>query len=194
MDLMDLHQSVEQVIQGLQLRGADLFIQIPAEHGAGIDHVVRDAGGGSIGHLGGDAVVLSVFTGQALVVNINLGLELHDVFAAGQLIADVLGQAGFHDFRELGLVDDQDVTQVAFFGTGGIDGVADYLGRDDVQFDVEPILDHLGEPAGLGAVVVGGIIVHIDDEGCFFLSHRADGYQAQEHGNCQQNRQEPFHC
>ena len=89
MHFVDLLQGGQQVVQVLQLRGADLLVQIPAEHGAGIDHVVRDAGGGSIGHLGGDAVVLSVFTGQALVVNVNLGLELHDVFAVHNLVADV---------------------------------------------------------------------------------------------------------
>ena len=143
MDLMDLRQRVQQVIQVRQFRGTDLLVQIPAQHGAGIDHVVRNGGGGSIGHFGGNAVVLSFNAGQALVESVDLRFEDHDVGALRQLVADVLRQARFDDFRELGLVHDQDVTQIALFGAGGVDRVADNLGRDDIQLDVELVLDDL---------------------------------------------------
>ena len=193
MHFMDLHQGGQQVVQGLELRSADLFVQIPAEHRAGVDHFVSQGAGGSIGHFAGDAVVLSFFTGQTLVVHIDLGLELHDVFAVHDLVTDILGQAGINDFRELGLVDDDHVAEVAFLRAGGIDRVANHLGSDDVQFNVELVLNHFGEPARLDAVVVSCIIVEVDGQEFGLLSHRADGHQAQKHGKRQQNRQKPFH-
>ena len=192
MDLVDRLQAIQQVVQVLQLGAAYLGVQIPAEHRGGIDHVIGDGRGRSVGHLGGDAVVHAVLAGQALVVGVDLGLELHDVPALRQLVADIAHKARVQQVGEVLLVHDDQVAQVARLGAGGEHLVAHDLGRDDVQFDVEAVLDDLGKPAGLGAVVVGRRVVDVDDQRRF-LSHRAEQAHGKHHGQHQQDRHKPFH-
>ena len=128
---MDLGQYIQQAIQVLDFRSANGLIQVPAQHRAGVDHVIGQDGGRSIGHLSGDAVVLAVFTGQFLVVDVDLVLEPHEVLATGDLV-DGADQAFRNQRIDLALVNDHDVAQIAFHGAGGVHIIADNLRGDDV--------------------------------------------------------------
>ena len=191
-DFMDRSQRVNQAVQVLDFGSADCLVQIPAQHGAVRNHVVCQGRGRSIGHFGRNAVVLAFFTGQFLVVMINLILEPHEVLFTGDLV-DLTDQASLDQVREFALVNDHDVAQIAFFSAGRVDFLAGNLRGDDVQDDVEAILHNLGKPALLDAMIVGRSVIDGDGDGFFALSHRADGYHAQKQSNRQQNRQKPFH-
>ena len=156
----------DQVLEGIDLRIAHGLVVVPAQIRAeGRLQAFACLGWG----LEGDGVrqaVDALVHAEHLVQGIGGVLEAIDVVLALEVRGHVHDQVGLDQAFALAVAgaDDHQVAQIARSGAGIEQGAtaAGHVRGHDVQLNVELVLDDLGEPALLGALVVGQLIEDVD--------------------------------